>query len=183
MPTIRAVIEELEASKIVRPQRPATMRDVSRAQALLGVSLPRRYIELVRHCGVLNVYDGCVFGLGPYCARRDRETASTVFQTLDRRRTYDLPPYLVVIWDDCHEDCQCLDLRKVRGGDCAVVVHDPGAKGARRVRPAAPNLDAWLRLIVEKQLEKKKVLDREMPGRLTAMGGFRKRRKKVKGRK
>ncbi len=128
---------------------------------------------------MLDVYDACVFGLGPFTQRRDREVNSTVFQTMYQREGYALPAHFVVLWDDSG-GCQCLDLRRVRSGDCPVVIYDRTAKGAKRERVIAPTFGAWLRLFVAKQLETKRMLDIEMPGKLTPMGGIRTRKRRAK---
>jgi hypothetical protein len=177
---MRALLKELARSPIVRPQRPATAAEIRRAERELGVTFPEVYKAFLRTCGVLNVYDGTVFGLGPYTHRRDRDTASTIFQTRYHREWFGLPAYLIVVWHDCHMDCTCLDTRRTQRGDCPVVFYDP--KAARRKVTLAPTFSAWLKDVVEKQTRTKQMLDAEMPGKLTAMGEPRRRRRKKKAK-
>lgn len=180
MLTTRKLLRELESSRIVRPQQGASLREVGNIQSLLGVSFPRVYTEFLRACGVLKVYDRTVFGLGPSTQRLYGLTESTLFHTLYHRRVHGLPTPFVVVWHDSHQDCQCLDLRRIHNGDCPVILYDPNAKGTRKIRDVAPTFSAWLRHIVDKQLAVKKLLDAEMPGKLTAMGEFRPRRRRAK---
>lgn len=183
MSTMRALIRELGTSGIVRPQKGASMREIGDVQALLGVGLPRVYVEFARACGVLKVYDRSVFGLGPATQKMYGMTESTLFHTLYYRRNYGLPTPFVVVWHDSHEDCQCLDLRRVKNGECPVVRQDPTKKSAKRITEVATSFEAWLRMIVEKQVAMKELLDAEMPGKLKAMGEIRVRPRRKVGKK
>ncbi len=159
--SLRALLARLNATGIIKKRRPAKRNEIDATSRMLAVEFPRTYVEFLETCGMLEVYERSVFGLGPDTWKQDWNSA--FFHTLEARKSpvTRLPPHLVVLWHDSHMDYQCLDTGRVRGGDCPVVCFDSdiARSRARRPKPVADGFHAWLELIVAKELKNKAAWD------------------------
>ena len=158
---MKTLVKRLLASGICRPGRGAAEANIEAAQLELGVKFPRRYKDFLRTFGVLKIHDFTVYGLPP--AARRRAGSSTVFQTKHRRAwpLTRLPNHYVVLWDECHQDCECLDTSRMDRNECPIVhVSRPNHHSEELVvLDLCDTLEEWLLLKVEDQLKAKQLLD------------------------
>lgn len=188
---IRDTLKTLSQSRIVRCRPPASADDIASAEHTLGVSFPRIYSEFLRICGVMDIYDMCVFGLGPSTTSLRQSTRSVVFQTQHHRGSplLALPRHYIVIWHECHDDPDCIDTSRVSSdGDCPIMSFrsPPGSSDFRLSKPrqVASGFEEWLFQILERQTKNKALLDESMGDRLTKLGKIRPRtRSKKKAKK
>lgn len=172
---IKLIMEQSERSGIVRTQRGASTSEVHHAESRLGVTFPLVYNSLLRRFGVVRVYDRWIAGLGPYATPLGSTHADVIRQTEMGRLMIGLPNHLVAICENQHYDFTCLDTSRIHDGDCPIMYLDMDMvdEGNHTPKEIAPSLAAWIPLFVEKQMAKKKMLEREMPGVHTHMGDIR----------
>jgi SMI1-KNR4 cell-wall len=180
-------IDTLSQSRIVRCRPPASREEIREAEGVLGVTFPKVYVEFLLRCGVMAIYNRSVFGLGPYTRSARREVLSVVFQTQYARNTplLSLPNHLVVVWDESHDDPDCLDTSRItKDGDCPVVsYYAPGtARALPKPRQVASGFEQWLSQILERQAKRKISNDSDsyLRDRITFMGAVRTRKRSKK---
>src|SRR5262249_25634760 len=83
------------------------------------------------------IHDRYVFGLGPDVVVRERQTESVVFQTQVARGEVDLrlPKHLIPIWDEWRYYYHCLDISRMRRGECPVIKY---CRESFETRPPSP---------------------------------------------
>lgn len=164
---LKALIQELRKTGIVKTHRGASDREIHDVAAHLGVKFPRIYIECLRRYGYVRVYNRGVFGMGPDTRRlkdgTSRDTCRSDFHTYYARAegNINLPRDLVVLWHSSHQDYECLDTTRIKNGDCPIVYFDPRIAAMRKPKPRvlASGFCEWLSMKVKEQLKYKKILD------------------------
>jgi SMI1-KNR4 cell-wall len=183
---IAHAIQKLSESRIVRCRPAASREEIREAEQLLGVTFPKVYVDFLSKCGVVDIYDRGVYGLGPYTRSARRSTNSVVFQTQYHRNfpPLSLPHHFVVVWDESHYDPDCLDTSRItKEGDCPIVsYYAPGSAQIRLSKPrqVASGFEEWLFQILDRQTRAKALLDRSMGDQLTPMGALRTRKRPKK---
>jgi hypothetical protein len=160
---IRELFNEFKQNKIVKVYRPASQSEIDTVADELGVPFPQTYVDFLRTCGLADIYDRTIFGLGPDTHPRKngatRDGRSVQFHTLRARALPDvgLPRGLVAIWHDRHRDYQCLDTNRIKDGDCPVVYFDTQIAGSRNPNPKeiARGFHDWLHMKVDEQTKRK----------------------------
>jgi hypothetical protein len=162
----KPLLVDLKKAGPIKGFRGASEGEIAAASRQLATPFPKSYVELLRTCGMLEIDDMVVRGLGPD-ARKDEVLTVTWHNWYARGHPdIQLPAHLLAIWDECHRDFECFDTRLIQRGDAPIVLYD-ASKGvpSRRQRPrqVASGLVEWLVSKVERARRFQEKLTKEAP--------------------
>jgi len=141
--TLDEVFDRMRLRQDVATHRGVGVEELRNARGLFNRRLPAAYAKFVRVFGWARIGDDTVYGLGP-----DAVEAVNVVEVACREGGGSVIPvmlsHLIPLMKDHAGDHHCLDTRKVKDGDCPVVLWDHAGEEFQRCRRVAPSFVAWL---------------------------------------
>lgn len=129
---IHTVINSASRHPAVETHRPATENDIKIAMRIIRVGLPKSFLTYLRTFGWMSINGDPLFGLGPDTTRNE----SLVYRNADAHVEIMVRSTCVVIADDGMGNFDCLDMARVKNGECPVVFWDTGCEDPEEYRPS-----------------------------------------------
>ncbi|MBX3110313.1 MAG: SMI1/KNR4 family protein [Fimbriimonadaceae bacterium] len=124
--------------------RGASRDDIKEFVGCIRRRLPKSYSSFLTECGWADINGDIVYGLGPDVTDRESVLEQSVNEATRAR-----PPmayYLVPLMPDGAGNHDCLDTRKVKDGDCPVVLwdHEHSRGEIQSPKLVSRSFTAWL---------------------------------------
>lgn len=142
--TIDSVLKKLRKHPSAETHRGATDDELRYFAKISGRKLPASYTTFLKEVGFADLGSDTIYGLGP-----DATKATSVLENMVTESTMANPPmlsYLIPLMNDGAGNHYCLDTRRIKAGDCPVVlwVHDDPLQELQKPERVASSFCKWL---------------------------------------
>lgn len=141
--SIESIIARMKEHPLVKVYPSPPIEEVRAFLSFLNVTLPLRFRQYLSACGGVEINGRVLYGVSPRRKKLSIELAVATEQVCKRPFMWN---YLIPLMNDGAGNHDCLDTRKIKDGDCPVVLweHDHPKGEMQRTTRVAPTFTAWL---------------------------------------